>query len=85
MRYDALAVQSHDADFIAHAREDIPYLLTALKSAEAREQEAKAIGWDEALAEALITIRRRKGTYEAAIDLVCIVNPYRSAPTEQEK
>jgi hypothetical protein len=69
-----------DAGFIANAREDIPYLLAALRAAEAREQEAKAIGWDEAVIKTLAAVNG------SIFDLAYVAanNPYRSAPTEQE-
>lgn len=37
------AFTGHDADFIAHARDDIPWLLSALRAAEARARAAEAV------------------------------------------
>jgi hypothetical protein len=59
----------------------ITELGAALAAAEAREQEAKAIGWDEAVIKTLAAVNG------SSFDLAYVAanNPYRSAPTEQEK
>lgn len=48
-RYVAEAEDSQDAEFIAHAREDIPYLLAEIDTLSSRLQarEAELRGWEE--------------------------------------